>query len=65
MLAYCTVLGVPEGHLVYASGDAPSFHIVREASAKLRTWVLDLSQPTEDILEQVSCIANAVAATII
>jgi 5-methylcytosine-specific restriction enzyme subunit McrC len=64
MLAYCTALGVAEGHLVYASGNAPSSHTVREAGTRLRTWVLDLSQPTEDILEQVSRIADAVAAAI-
>lgn len=61
MLAYCTALGVPEGHFVYASEDAPSSH----TGTKLHTWVLDLSQHTEHILKQVGSIANAVAATII
>lgn len=65
MLAYCTALGVPEGHLIYASGDAPSSHTVREAGTRLRTWMLDLSQPTEHILEQARQIANAVAAAIV
>lgn len=65
MLAYCTALGVAEGHLVYASGEAPSSHTVRKAGTKLHTWVLDLSQPTALILKQVSSIANAVATTII
>lgn len=65
MLAYCIALGVPEGHLVYASGNVPSSHIVREAGTRLRTWVLDLSQPTEHILDQVNRVANAVAAAVI
>lgn len=61
MLAYCTALGLPEGHLIYASGDAPSSHTVREVGTRLRTWVLDLSQPTGHVLDQVRRIANAVA----
>lgn len=61
MLAYCTALGLPEGHLVYASGDAYNVHIVREAGTRLRTWVLDLSRSTAEILEQVDRIANTVA----
>ncbi|WP_174184820.1 McrC family protein [Nocardia barduliensis] len=61
MLAYCTALGVPEGHLVYASGDARSSCTVREAGTKLHTWVFDLSQPTDRIVEQASRIASAVA----
>ncbi|MCK2238236.1 MULTISPECIES: McrC family protein [unclassified Crossiella] len=65
MLAYCTALGLPEGHLVYASGDAPSSHTVVEVGTRLRTWVLDLARPTEHILDQVNRIANAVAAAIV
>jgi 5-methylcytosine-specific restriction enzyme subunit McrC len=61
MLAYCTALGVPEGHLVYASGDTSASHTVREAGTRLRTWVLDLSQQTDHILAQVDRIACAVA----
>lgn len=63
MLAYCTALGLPEGHLVYASGDAPRIYTVREAGIRLNTWALDLSKPTNEILEQVAVIADAVAST--
>ncbi|PRY35112.1 McrC family protein [Umezawaea tangerina] len=63
MLAYCTALGVPEGHLIYASGDIPGSHTVREAGTRLRTWVLDLTRPTDHILAQVSSIAHAVVLT--
>jgi 5-methylcytosine-specific restriction enzyme subunit McrC len=62
MLAYCTALGVPDGHLVYASGNAPSSHTVRGAGTRIHTWVLDLSEPTAHILEQVNRVADAVAA---
>ena len=34
MLAYCTVLGLDEGHLVYAKGtEEPAVHVVREAAS--------------------------------
>ncbi|MFE5566622.1 McrC family protein [Amycolatopsis japonica] len=63
MLAYCTALGLPEGHLVYASGDASGMHIVRDVGTRIHIWVLDLSQPTTAILEQVGAISDAVAGT--
>lgn len=63
MLAYCTALGLPQGHLVYASGEAPATHIVRGVGVRLSTWVLDLAQATDHILRQVSDIAHALATS--
>jgi 5-methylcytosine-specific restriction enzyme subunit McrC len=65
MFACCTAIGVTEGHLVYGSGNAPGLHTVRKAGIRLRTWILDLSQFIEHILEQAGSIAGAVAATIV
>ncbi|WP_326567814.1 restriction endonuclease [Amycolatopsis rhabdoformis] len=64
MLAYCTVLGVPEGHLVYAAGDAAGSHTVRESGTKLHLRVLDLARPTEHVLAQVRHVAKELARSI-
>jgi 5-methylcytosine-specific restriction enzyme subunit McrC len=61
MLAYCTAMGLPEGHLIYASGQAHGVHTVRQAGTRLRTWALDLGQSTEAILSQVDTIAFAIS----
>lgn len=43
MLAYCTVLGLPEGHLVYAKGNEDARqHTVRNAGLAITTHALDL-----------------------
>lgn len=34
MLAYCTVLGVSRGHLLYADGERPQSHSVRNATKR-------------------------------
>lgn len=62
MLAYCTALGLPAGHLVYASGEPSRHYIVRGAGIRIQTWALDLSQPIGDVLNQVDRLATAVAS---
>jgi 5-methylcytosine-specific restriction enzyme subunit McrC len=46
LLAYCTVLGLRTGHLVYAAGNEEAArHIIRQAGIEIICHALDLSQP--------------------
>lgn len=46
MLAYCTVLGLAEGHLVYAQGNEPVMsHQIRRTGVTIHRHTLDLSLP--------------------
>lgn len=63
MLAYCTALGLQNGHLVYAKGEAtPSRHVIRESGVTIAIWALDLSAPVLNILESVGSMAHALAS---
>ncbi len=63
MLAYCTALGLPAGHLVYGKGEAaPTQHVIRRSGARVTVWAVDLSLPVPELLEQVNAVASAVAA---
>jgi 5-methylcytosine-specific restriction enzyme subunit McrC len=60
MLAYCTVLGLGEGHLVYAKGNEPvSIHTVQNAGVTVRCHALDLALEPVDLLRQVDGLARA------
>ncbi|GAA0628444.1 McrBC 5-methylcytosine restriction system component [Sporichthya brevicatena] len=62
LLAYCTALNVPVGHLVYAEGgSAPDDVVVRNVSVTIRRHALDLARPVPELLAQVTDIADAVA----
>lgn len=64
MLAYCTVLGLPLGRLVYAAGDEePIQHTVRRAETVIETTTLDLSKPIPELLSDVAGLAERIAAT--
>ncbi|MGW3559433.1 McrC family protein [Streptomyces sp. NPDC000963] len=64
MLAYCTALGLPEGHLVYARGNAPhAGHRVRETGIVLHQHALDLDRSPDDLLAEVGDLARAMAVT--
>ncbi|WP_245804937.1 McrC family protein [Amycolatopsis australiensis] len=59
MLAYCTALNLPEGHLVYAKGNAPhASHRVRNVGITIHQHVLDLDQPPGDLLTSVGHLAR-------
>jgi 5-methylcytosine-specific restriction enzyme subunit McrC len=61
LLAYCTVLGLPVGHLVYASGnEEPARHVVRQAGTEIICHALDLSQPPAAVLGDVRELAREV-----
>lgn len=60
MLAYCTVLGLPVGHLVYAKGfeDARE-HVVRNAGVRIVAHTLDLEAEPQSLLGAVRALAAA------
>lgn len=59
MLAYCTALGLREGHLVYAKGSAPhTAHRVRHAGIVIHQHALNLDQEPADLLADVAEIAG-------
>jgi 5-methylcytosine-specific restriction enzyme subunit McrC len=58
MLAYCTALGLPEGHLVYAKGNAShAAHTVRHAGIVIHQHALDLGQDHPGLLADIEKIA--------
>lgn len=59
LLAYCTVLDLPQGHLVYARGnDDPAVHEVVGANVTITAHTLDLTRPPEELLDQVQGLAD-------
>ncbi|WPP33156.1 5-methylcytosine restriction system specificity protein McrC [Streptomyces sp. CL7] len=58
MLAYCTALGLRDGHLVYAKGNAGhATHRVRHAGIVLHQHALDLDQNPAGLLADVAEVA--------
>jgi 5-methylcytosine-specific restriction enzyme subunit McrC len=63
LLAYCTVLGLHEGHLVYAKGnEEPAHHVVRQSGIEIFCHALDLSQPSDALLSQMRDLAQTIAS---
>lgn len=59
MLAYCTALGLREGHLVYAKGNAPHVsHQVRHAGILIHQHALDLDQDPAGLLADIGRVAR-------
>lgn len=59
LLAYCTVLGLPVGHLVYAKGnETPARHIVRRSGTEILGHALDLDAEPSDLLAQLDQLAG-------
>ncbi|MFF6803881.1 McrC family protein [Streptomyces sp. NPDC012616] len=64
MLAYCTALGLCEGHLVYAKGNAPhAAHQVRHAGIVIHQHALDLDQEPPGLLTAVRTLAQRLVNT--
>lgn len=62
MLAYCTALRLPEGHLVYAKGSAVvNRHEVLNVDVVIMTHTIDLALPPAALLAQVDALATNVA----
>lgn len=61
LLAYCTALRLPVGHLVYAAGnESGRVHHVDAAGLSVRAHVLDLSRAPHDLLVELDRLADAV-----
>jgi 5-methylcytosine-specific restriction enzyme subunit McrC len=63
LLAYCTVLGLRTGHLVYAVGnEEPARHVIRQAGIEIICHALDLSQSPTALLSNVRGLARRIAS---
>ncbi|MFC8074645.1 McrC family protein [Streptomyces sp. NPDC057307] len=59
MLAYCTALGLPAGHLVYAKGNGPhTAHRVRHTGVRIHQHALDLDQNPRQLLGEIRSVAR-------
>ena len=64
LLAYCTVLGLRSGHLVYAKGnEGAARHVVRRSGIEIFCHAVDLDQKPEGLLARMSDLAERIAAT--
>jgi 5-methylcytosine-specific restriction enzyme subunit McrC len=62
LLAYCTVLALPVGHLVYAAGnEEPARHVIRQTGIEIICHGLDLSQPPGTLLAEIRDLALKIA----
>jgi 5-methylcytosine-specific restriction enzyme subunit McrC len=62
LLAYCTVLGLRSGHLVYAKGNAkPVRHIVCRSGIEILCHAVDLDQEPEALISQMRDLAQTIA----
>jgi 5-methylcytosine-specific restriction enzyme subunit McrC len=60
VLAYCTVLGLEDGHLVYAAGNGmeAAVHQVRGSPVRIHAHTLELDVPKEKVLAQINELAG-------
>ena len=64
LLAYCTVLGLRTGHLVYAKGNEdPAHHVVRRSGIEIFCHAVDLDQLPDGLLVQMRDLAERIAVT--
>jgi 5-methylcytosine-specific restriction enzyme subunit McrC len=63
LLAYCTVLGLKVGHLIYAKGNEdPVRHVVRGADVEIICHAPDLDQPPQPLLASADALARQISA---
>ena len=63
LLAYCTVLGLRSGHLVYAQGnEKPARHLVRRSGIEIFCHAVDLDQEPDVLISQMRDLAQMIAA---
>jgi 5-methylcytosine-specific restriction enzyme subunit McrC len=61
LLAYCTILGLPEGHLVYAKGNGePARHVVRQSGIEILCHAVDLSQPPDSLINRIRDLGRTI-----
>jgi 5-methylcytosine-specific restriction enzyme subunit McrC len=59
LLAYCTVLGLRSGHLVYAKGnEKPMRHVVCRSGIEIFCHAVDLDQPPDGLLTEIGDLAT-------
>ena len=64
MLAYCTVLGMRRGHLIYAKGNEPATaHTVRNTGIEIVQHALDLDRSPRQLLVDMEGLARSIAST--
>ena len=64
MLAYCTALGLGDGHLVYARGNEKEvIHEIRNVGVRVHAHTLELAAEPTALLGQVFGLAGQIAAT--
>ena len=64
LLAYCTVLGLRNGHLVYAKGNAlPAHHLVRHSRVEIFCHAINLDSEPSVLLGQMHDLAGLIAST--
>jgi 5-methylcytosine-specific restriction enzyme subunit McrC len=64
LLAYCTVLGLDRGHLVYAKGnEEPAHHLVRRSGIEIVCHAVDLDGEPAALLDQMRDLASHIAAS--
>src|ERR1035441_4895058 len=62
LLAYCTVLGLHSGHLIYAKGnEEPARHVVRRSGIEIFCHAVDLDQPPDELLAGMTDLAERIA----
>ncbi|MDN3461139.1 hypothetical protein [Rhodococcus sp. APC 3903] len=63
LTAYCTALGLREGHLIYAKGDTAS-HAVEVGGADITIYchALDLTTPPAEFLASIDVLVEAMRA---
>jgi len=64
MLAYCTALGLDEGHLIYAKGeDVVKSHTVKDVGVQLNCHTVDLSLEPVELIRSIDDLAALIAST--
>ena len=62
MLAYCTVLGLSAGHLVYAAGEqTPGRCVVINTRIAISTWAMHLDKPVTELMGEVNQLATTLS----
>jgi 5-methylcytosine-specific restriction enzyme subunit McrC len=65
MLAYCTALGLGDGHLVYAKGNEKQVtHQIQRALVRVHAHTLDLATEPAVLLDQVAALGGRIAASV-
>jgi 5-methylcytosine-specific restriction enzyme subunit McrC len=59
MLAYCTVLDLARGHLIYVAG-VPATHQLRNSDVEITCHAIDLDQPPDALLNQVDRLVDEI-----